>query len=178
MLLQRPQSRSCHDDRVSDTLNPAVIHLSIPLAMLAEVDARVDDLWLNAPPSLACARTGSEVLPRERVGGVTLINGGKSAEHAQAVHANTGGGAESIRSGDGLHGDGCVFCQRPFVAFRPSLSATTSGTPSLLAPLSSLPCPVLHLCFVPVCTAWCHPTGGCTFLVENMANSVRISSRP
>ncbi len=36
----------------------------------------------------------------------------------------------------------------------------------------------LTSCFVPVCTAWCHCTGGCTFLVLNMANSVRIWSKP
>ncbi len=44
--------------------------------------------------------------------------------------------------------------------------------------LSHLPCHVLRLCFLPLCTARCHRTGRCTFLVLNMASSVRISSKP
>jgi len=44
--------------------------------------------------------------------------------------------------------------------------------------LSNLPCHVLRLCFVPLCTARCHHTGICTFLVLNMASSVRIWSKP
>ncbi len=49
------------------------------------------------------------------------------------------GGAGSAESKDGLHRGGCILCPRPFVAVRPSLSATTSSTPSRPAPLSSLP---------------------------------------
>ncbi len=44
--------------------------------------------------------------------------------------------------------------------------------------LSHLPCHVLRLCFVPLCTARSHRTGRCTFLVLNMASSVRIWSKP
>jgi hypothetical protein len=51
MLLQRAQSRSCRDVRVSDALNPVTILPSVLPAVLAEVDAQVDDLRLNAPPS-------------------------------------------------------------------------------------------------------------------------------
>ncbi|CAK9204521.1 unnamed protein product [Sphagnum jensenii] len=68
MLLQRVQSQSCHGSRVSDALNPAAIPSSVPPAVLAEVDARVDNLRLSAPPSPACTRTGSEVFRRERMG--------------------------------------------------------------------------------------------------------------
>ncbi len=44
--------------------------------------------------------------------------------------------------------------------------------------LSHPPRHVLRLCFLPLCTARCHRTGRCTFLVLNMASSVRISSKP
>ncbi len=59
---------SCHSSRVSDTLNPATIRPFVLHAVLVEVDARVDDLRLSAPPSPTCGRTSSEVLRRERAG--------------------------------------------------------------------------------------------------------------
>jgi hypothetical protein len=83
---------------------------------------------VSSEPSPARTHRPAAVFEREGAGGVARSDGGRSGDHAQTAYGAAGGGARSAGSSDGLHSSGCVFSPHPFIAFCPSLSATTAGT--------------------------------------------------